>query len=173
MGVQREQEVTGSEPWERLVDAENHYFTERRRLFASGALDQLRLALGSVRGIGCALRVLRDAPVELVLDLIDPLFDVATRTHADVGLARLVIARADPGWLSQALRPLVSEFLDRADLDDSDYRRLAELLDSLHQSDLMELLVLTADRSTDEDIREVADDFRDRIGLSSLDRREI
>lgn len=148
-----------TEPWEELVRAEEVYLSARTALFAADAEGQLRLALASPRGRGTALRTLRDAPVELVMDLVDPLFEAAATTHPQVGLARSVLGRVDAGWLAAALRPRVEEWLSRPGADWADYRRVAELLSALDQRPLLAEVVHRAAASDDEDIREVAEDF--------------
>jgi hypothetical protein len=146
--------------WQRLVDAEEAYIAARAVLFAAGAEQQLSEALGSSRGRGAALRVLRDSPVELLMALLPALFHSATSTHSQVGLARDVLGRLDSGWLSVALVPLVESAFARESVDWSDYRRLAETLAELGQHDLLAGVVKRAAASDDADIREVAEDFR-------------
>lgn len=140
--------------------AEEVYVAKRVALFASGAEAQLRLALASPRGVGTALRALLDAPLELVGDLVDALFVVAVTTHPQVGLARTVLGRLDTGWLASVLPPRVEERLSHPGADWEDYRRLAELLSALGQRSLLAEVVRRAALSGDEDIREVAEDFR-------------
>jgi hypothetical protein len=152
--------VTGRpEPWEELVLAEEAYVARRRALFSSDAEAQLRLALASPRGVGTALRALADAPPELVMSLFDVLFVVAATTHAQVGLARAVLGRLDPGWLASALQSPVEELLARPELGWEEYRRLAELLSALEQRSLLTKVVQHAALSDDDDVREVAEDF--------------
>jgi len=152
--------MTSPEPWEELVAAENAYLAKRMALFAAGPEHQLRLALGAPRGVGTALRALLDGPIELCMSLIDALFRVAVTTHSQVGVARHVIARIDPGWLRVSLEPLVDSLLDRPGASWEDFRRTAELLAELGQRDLLDEVVRRADQSSDGDIREVGDDFR-------------
>lgn len=152
--------MTRPEPWEELVIAEDAYLTKRMAMFEAGAEQQLRLALADAAGAPTALTVLRDAPVELVMDLVDLIFLRATRTHGHVALARQVIARLDPGWLFLALPPLVKERLNAPEADWEDYRRIAEVLKDLDQLVILEQLVALARTSADPDILEVADDYR-------------
>ena len=147
------------EAWEELVRSEEVYIARRVRLLALGAEPQLRLALASPRGVGAALRILADAPLELVMDLFDVLFLAATTTHPQVGFARDVLGRLDPGWLTSALSSQVEERLSRPGTDWEDYRRLAELLSALGQRMLLIAVVERAGQSNDEDVREVAADF--------------
>ncbi len=154
--------MTRREPWEDLVAAEELYTARRMDVFAAGAEEQLRLALASPRGRGTALRVLADAPPELTIALLDAAFDAAVTTHAQVGVARNVIGRLDAGWLARTLGPLVSERIERPGASWEDLRRVAELLSELGQRALLDEVVDCADRSDDEDIREVAEDFRAR-----------
>lgn len=147
------------EAWEDLVAAEEAYIAKRKALFSSDVDRQLRLALASPRGVGTALRVLRDAPVELTMDLLDDVFVAAVTTHPQVGLAREVLGRVDAGWLASVLRPLVAARVERSDASWEDYRRVAELLSSLMQQDLLNKVVRCASLSDDADIKEVAMDF--------------
>ena len=154
--------VTPPEPWEALVAAEQEYAARRMELFAAGAESQLRKALASPRGRGAALRVLADAPPELTMALIDAVFGGAVTTHAQVGVARSVIGRLDPGWLSRALKPMVSAWIERPEATWEDLRRAAELMSDLGQRALLDQVVERANRSDDEDVKEVAEDFRAR-----------
>jgi hypothetical protein len=152
--------VTSQQPWEDVVAAESAYIEARTRLFAADAETQLSLALASPSGRGTALRILRDSPIELVMAVLPALFRAATSTHAQVGLARNVLGRIDSGWLSTALIPMVDSVLANESSDWSDYRRLAEVLADLGQQRLLVSVVERAAQSADEDIREVAEDFR-------------
>ncbi len=152
--------MTGQQPWEEVVAAESAYIEARTRLFAADAETQLSLALESASGRGPALRILRDSPIELVMAVVPALFRAATRTHPQVGLARNVLGRIDSGWLSTALSPMVESVLANESSDWSDYRRLAEALAELGQRKLLVSVVDRAAHSDDEDIREVAEDFR-------------
>lgn len=149
------------QPWEDVVDAENAYISARMKVFydADDGTEQLLAALRHVRGKGMALRLLQEGPVERVMELYEAVFDATTTTHPQVGRARDVLNRLDPGWLSMTLPPLVQRRLDD-NPDWEDYRRLAELLTELGQTALLDTLVRHAERSTDPDILEVADDYR-------------
>lgn len=147
------------EPWEELVLAEEACAASRMSLFSANTEAQLRLALATPRGVGTALRILADAPPELLMKLFDVLFVVAATTHAQIGLARTVLGRLDPGWLASALQSPVEEWLARPDLGWEEYRRLAELLSVLEQRSLLAEVVQHAARSDDDDVREVAEDF--------------
>lgn len=152
--------MNGKQPWEEVVAAEGVYLETRRQMFEAGAEEQLSLALQSPTGRGSALRVLRDSPLEVLMGVLPGLFDAASSTHPQVGLAREVLGRVDSGWLSTALVPLVESRLQNKASDWSDYRRLAECLSEIGQSRLLAVVVERADQSDDDDIREVAEDFR-------------
>jgi hypothetical protein len=155
------------QPWEDLVDADEAYLAQRRAMYEAGIMQsQLRLALATAAGRGVALQVLSDAPVELVAELLDPVFAVSLATHGPLGLAREVLARLDPEWLGPRLRVLVDRRLDAPDPEEpyEDYRRIAELLDSLGQRAILADVVRRAEASDDPDVVEVADDFRTGSG---------
>lgn len=154
--------MTPEEPWEELIRADEAYFSSRMRLFASDPQAQLRTALTKPRAKGPALRVLRDAPIEIVMDLVEHVFAVAASTHPQAGLAREVLARLDGGWLHRELRPLVEERLTSGAASWEDYLRIAESLSALDQKALLERLVQLAESADDADTREVADDYRAR-----------
>ncbi|MBL7496589.1 hypothetical protein I6A84_19540 [Frankia sp. CNm7] len=149
------------EPWEELAEAENTYFAIRMRMFAAGAETQLRKALATPRGRRTALRVLLEAPAELRMDLIEPVFEATLGSTAEVATARAVLRLVDPGWLTMALRPLLLQrFSDsREPIDWSEYRRAAELLGELGQPALLGLLLSLGSETDDPDVREVVDDF--------------
>ncbi len=150
------------EPWREVVAAEMVYYEKRQKMFDAGAEQQLRIALSDPTGVATALRILGDAPVELAMSLFDLVFDRAVRTHGPVAAARQVMARLDSGWLFLALRPLVAARLRDPSADWEDYRRVAEVLEQLDQLSILEEVVAIALRSTDPDVREVAEDYRRR-----------
>jgi hypothetical protein len=93
------------------------------------------------------------------MELVPQLYQAALISRSDILVpAREALGRVDPGWLSTALAPEVERTLP--DADDEVFRRLAELLDHLGQEALLARVVSAAEDSDDEDIREVADDFR-------------
>lgn len=94
------------------------------------------------------------------MSLVEPVFDAAATTHGHVGLARDVLGRLDPGWLSRALAPLVDDALDGENADWETYRRTAEVLDLLGQEALLMSLVERARSSEDPDVLEVAEDYQ-------------
>jgi hypothetical protein len=149
------------QPWEDLIDAESRYIELRTAMYSSGIMgQQIRLALASFHGQATALQVLLDAPLGMVMGLLDPVFAIAVTTHAPLGLAREVLAQLDPGWLASPLKKLVDHKLDNVDPVEpyDDYRRVAELLDRLGQRSILADVVRRAERSADPDILEVADD---------------
>lgn len=152
--------MTLREPWEEVRDAEDLYFARRVEMFAAGKQEQLRLALADPVGAGMALRILRDADLQTVMDLFDAVFARATTTHGPVQLAREVLARLDAGWLFRALGPVIERRLSQPGADWEDFQRIAEVLHHLDQHAHLNTLVVRAERSDDPDIVEVAEVYR-------------
>lgn len=152
--------MTTRQPWEEVRQAEDVYFAKRKEMFAAGAEEQLRLAMADVRGRGTAMRILKDAPIEMVMELFEPVFARATTTQGDVSLAREVLGRLDSGWLFLALQPVIEARLGSPDADWEDYQRIAEVLKELDQFAHLKALVARAEACNDPDILEVADVYR-------------
>jgi hypothetical protein len=147
------------EPWEVMSKAEDAYFEARRAMYAAGFEQQFVAALSSARGRGPALRALATAPLDKRMTLLPVLFDLSLDMEQELVAVREAIASFDEGWLSFALQPLVRAFWDRPGLTEREYRRLAELLAGLSQTALLSEVVQRAERESDPDIREVAEDF--------------
>jgi hypothetical protein len=145
--------------WEDLVAADENLVAKRYAIFAGDPKAQLEAAMGSPRGVGPALRVLRDAPVTLVIDLMDGVFLAAVTTNSQVGLAREVLGRIESEELHSQLQPRIQKLLSGPRADWESYRRVAEMLRSLHQRSLLNWVVERAATSDDEDIMEVSRDF--------------
>ncbi len=151
--------MTQPDAWAELVEVDRLYWAKRMAMFAAGAEEQLRRGLTDVGGAPTALRVLRDSPIELTMDLFHPVFFWATQSNGLVRLARELVAKLDPGWLFVALPPLVRARLDSPEADYADYRRIAELLTEVDQIAVLADLVAKARTSVDPDILEVADEY--------------
>ena len=151
--------MTFDEPWREVLEAENNFLLLRMALFAGDADDQLSRALNAPEGRGMALRMLVQAPVEHVERHAAAIFEMASSTHGQVGLARQVLARLNGDVAKNVLGPLVRQRLQSTDERWEAYRRSAEVLQCLGQTELLRELVVEAGRSTDEDILEVAEDY--------------
>jgi hypothetical protein len=104
------------QPWEDLAEAERAYQDRCAQLYAAGVMtEQLRLALADFSGRDMALRVLLDAPPEIVLELLDPVFDLSVSMHGPLVWAREVLARLDQDRLAPPLAALVARRLDDPD----------------------------------------------------------
>ncbi|WP_131831605.1 hypothetical protein [Pseudofrankia asymbiotica] len=150
------------EPWEELVETEKAYFACRMRLFAAGAKDQLELALTDPRGRAAALRMLLAVPVDLTMELVEDVFEASIGLTDDIAIARDVLRRVDPGWLSTALRPLLANRFEepKEPVDWVDYRCAADLLADLNQNSLLSRFLIWAIRIDDPDVQEIVDDYR-------------
>jgi hypothetical protein len=145
--------------WRRYQEAEDAYFTARKRLLETDHEPIVRRALRTAAGRGTALRLLAGWPPERLMDYFDALLPVAIGTHGDLALVRRMLARLDPGWLYSNLTPFVEQVISSPASGWEEFRRLAELLDALGQTQLLETVVKAAAASPDEDIRDVAEDF--------------
>jgi hypothetical protein len=151
------------EPWEDLIDAEIDYANQVAAMYSSGIVEQqIQLALTSFEGRDTALLVLEDAPVEMVMNLLEPVFEIATTRQSLSWISREILARVDPSWLAPRLKSLVQQKLDNADPVHTydDYRGVAELLERLGQHSILADVVRRAEMSTDADVLEVAEDYR-------------
>jgi hypothetical protein len=151
------------EPWEDLIDAEISYADQVAAMYSSGIMEQqIRLALASFEGRDTALLLLEDAPVEMVMNQLEPLFEIAATRQSLSWISREILARVDPSWLAPRLKNLVQQKLDNADPVHTydDYRGVAELLERLDQRSILAEVVRRAEMSDDADVLEVAEDYR-------------
>ncbi|NNH75282.1 hypothetical protein HLB23_36445 [Nocardia uniformis] len=147
--------------WEALRETEQKHFHLRHEIWSSpDAATQFRAALKSAKYRRTALRTLEDAPKPLIASLFSELFDETLGSPEYVGLARAALMRLEKYALSQQLYPHVHNLLDRDDITDWEYRRVCELLDEAHASDLLRAVVDRASTSKDPNIVEVAEDYR-------------
>jgi hypothetical protein len=145
--------------WRSIVDAERAFQLACAALTMPEMMSVLHEVLPSGHGRETALRIIRSLPDERVMELVPQLYQAALISRSDILVpAREALGRVDSGWLFAALAPEVERTLP--DADDEVYRRLAELLDHLGQEALLARVVTAAEDSDDEDILEVADDFR-------------
>jgi hypothetical protein len=146
--------------WRRYQEAEDAYYDARARLMETEYEPVVRRALNTAAGRGTALRLLADtSSPERLMDWFDALVAVAIRTHPELGLVRQMLASLDPGWLSTNLTPFVEQVISSSESGWEEFRRLAELLDALGQTELLDRVVKAAAASPDEDTRDVAEDF--------------
>jgi hypothetical protein len=122
-------------------------------------IDYLAARLHGREGI-YALRALERCSEVDRRRLLPDLFAAATSAWAPLFIrARRAIASLDRTWLETNIEPHVWQQLG-PEATDEQYRRLAELLDCLGLADLLNQVVDRAAASPDENIREVAEDFR-------------
>ncbi|WP_162907282.1 hypothetical protein [Allorhizocola rhizosphaerae] len=151
--------TSAEEAWQAMKSAEDAYYRARMAFVAAGPEAVLREQLGGARGRATALRVLADLLPDHTVNLCPEVFEVAVSSERDLALARQVISRVEPARLSRVLPPVVRRFLADEQRDSWQYRRAAELLDLLGQTELLSELVEKANHSKDHGIRDVGRDF--------------
>ena len=154
--------------WQAYVSAEAEYIRAEGTLLRAQShlstlsVDSLYLLLErALRGAGerrAALHLLASLDETVRRRLFPALIDLAAVGHKDIQFVRDVIVSLDKDWLTKNLPEQVERILQPSATYE-EYRRLAELLSLLH-SPLINTLVKQAARSSDLDIREVANDFR-------------
>lgn len=163
-------QTRGERLWQQLVSAEQKYIASRMGLFrARAALLEssadvaalVQAALGRVPERGTALRLLMDLDEATRCRVFPTLVEVASVGHADIQFARDVILSLNRQWLLDHLPAEVERVLSQGATGE-EYRRLAELLDSV-RSPYLATLVEKAAASADVDIREVAEDYSIRF----------
>lgn len=149
--------------WQALVRAEQSYYAARTALVHAanvGSVDTLTVLTRALRNPserGTALRLLIDLDERVRRQLFPVLVQLAAVEHSDVQLVRATIRSLDAAWVEKHVGQQVEHILRRSATYE-EYRRLAELLDALH-STYLKTLVSKAAKSSDVDIREVAEDF--------------
>jgi hypothetical protein len=106
-----------------------------------------------------ALRVLERRPEVERRRVLPDLVTVASTTVRELRFVQSAIASLDRTWLEANIEPHVWRQLG-PEATDEQYRRLAELLDGLGLADLLNQVIERAAASTDENIREVAEDWK-------------
>ena len=120
----------------------------------------IQRALETVADRGAALRLLLELDESVRREVVPTLVDVASVGHQDIQLVRDIILSLNRDWLLEHLPNEVQRILEQA-IEYEEYRRLAELLETVRSPYLVEL-VQKAAQSSDIDILEVAQDFADR-----------
>ena len=128
------------------------------KLSPESLYERLEQALHRVGERRAALHLLLSLDETIPQRLFPALIDLASVGHKDIQLVRKVITAFDKEWLERNLPDQIKRILQPSATYE-EYRRLAELL-VLLQSPLIRTLTEQAARSSDPDIREVADDFR-------------
>jgi hypothetical protein len=119
-------------------------------------LDSMRQHLAEVSSRRRALILLLLVDVSTTCTLAPELVELSV-SHANADIIRQILGRVARSELEEVIGPIVNNRLGQA--DDDEYRRLAELLDHLGMGKSLALLVTSANRSADPDIREVGEDF--------------
>jgi hypothetical protein len=134
---------------------------EALRLFLATVSDPIGFLGTNLRHTGrvYALRVLERFPEEDRRRLLPDLVAVAATTVRDLRLVRAAIASFDRRWLQSNIEGHVWKQLG-PEASDEQYRRLAELLDGLGLAPSLEKLLDRAAASPDQEIRQVAADWR-------------
>ncbi|MBF6177440.1 hypothetical protein [Nocardia otitidiscaviarum] len=147
--------------WDSLIETEREYYRLRHKLWSSpDAENGFRAALKGIERRGTALRVLQDAPVELIAALFTEVFDLTLGDPENIGPARAALLRLNRNTLLDKLHRHIEELLNRDDLTDWEYRRACELLEESAAFELLRTVVEHASTSSDPDIIEVAEDYQ-------------
>ncbi len=128
---------------------------------ADNELEFVKRGLSSVVARGAILRRLTWASNDLKQKVFDELVDLASIGHSDIGLCRTVIKSLPRLWLLRNISASIEKILLESE-DEETYRRLAELLYEIDNS-LLRSLVEHARKSENIDIREIADDFDEKL----------
>jgi hypothetical protein len=148
--------------WHDLVEEERKFFGARARFMQEQKRDKvLRAALSDPIERGTALRILLQLPPSVSQTMADVLVDQASVGHSDIQLIRDVLARIDRAWLLSHIERLSETPLREGDYED--YRRIAELYVHLQAQDALQRLLERCRCHASEDVREIADDFADRV----------
>jgi hypothetical protein len=146
--------------WLAFVHAEQVYREAMGELRNVDLEQVLREGLGHLPWRRQALAVLRASNVAFSVRLLPQLFELAAVSHALLGSVRECILRIPRDDLETQFPSLVDALIADPQSDYEAYRRTAELLRLLEMPELLGKLVNAASRSSDSDIREVAEDFK-------------
>lgn len=105
-----------------------------------------------------------EAGDDLVVALAPELFEWSLGDNYRCERVRLAFLRLDSETFRRVLGPLIDGFLVDDQRDGWDYAGLVSLLMRRAETDLFENVLNAAERSTDEQIREVAARHRHRLG---------
>src|SRR5919108_363940 len=149
--------------WVELVEAEERYHAAHWKFnrYCGDRVEVFRNALKGVRGRATALRLLLNAREDERRSLLPTLIDLASVGTADIGLVRDVIKSLDRTWVLQHIGRYSDPVLASGGYEE--YRRLAELFRELDSPALLSELVKKALGSSDPDVREVGEDFRQEL----------
>lgn len=149
--------------WSALLDRNEQLVPLRAAAYRAFREDLAGLA-GAVRATlavpsqaHAGLQVLMWLEPQLTLEMLE---DVLTRAASprDTGLARQALGRLPRAVLARPLHDAVLARLERSH-DDDEYRRYAELLRHLGQTETLRVLVERAQASSDANMHDVAEDF--------------
>jgi hypothetical protein len=156
--------------WQAFLSVQEEYIAAQMRLFRAQAAVQglpaarlqelLDRALHSVGERRAALLLLVDLDETVRRRNFAALMDWVAVEHRDIDLAREVILSMDRDWLAKHLPTQLERILNPSATYEA-YRRLAELL-TLLNSPLLQMVIERAERSDDNDIHEVAVDYRQK-----------
>lgn len=127
------------------------------RIDRDGTKSRLRAALRQPEQEVEAILLLETLSTEQTRALIDVLLNHALRVRHTL-LIRNLLGRLTWSEAKEIVPPAVWRLLDDAG-DGDDFRRMAELLDHLGLYEALQELCARAGVSTDDDVREVAEDF--------------
>jgi hypothetical protein len=154
--------------WESLIAAHNKYISIRMKLFASGAdivtLVKSGLLKPSERHEALTIAGLLNEPRKR--EAFAELVWTASWDNGSVQMARQVIDTIDRDWVLEHLPAVVQPVLDRADgahphSDRQEYGHMIDLL-ARYGSPYLDEVLARALAHPDADVREYAEDFRNR-----------
>jgi hypothetical protein len=156
---------SASDLWREYVDAEVRYNLARARFVAASRQQRHELLTSALEHGGpserhAALQLLRARPESERIAALPALVRVASHEQGLALLVRDVIGSISRRRMVENIEQYSDPLLESGGWEE--YRRLAELFITL-DAGLLSRLVRRAAQSRDPDIREVADDFCDRV----------
>lgn len=154
--------------WFNNLSAEAQDCASYLGLTRDDVIDQLKERFVNAGRGSIELRVVGEAPVEVIDQFAEEIL-VRSVLNSDPFQARNVLLKMSPERRRSALEEYVNRALSDPSSDWEIYRRTAEVLDLSGYWDLLSRLVASAAMSDDEDILEVAEDYREDFqDLSSI-----
>lgn len=157
-----------STQWLRLSKAEDEYLAAQYEVIQDEerVVKDLLNALSSIDDRRVALRLLSYMPlsissiIHLLLEIVGIAVDSSNPTEIKLARETLCIYKDDP-LIRNAINTYVSSYLSQN--DDWNYRRTAELYETLSYKEELTNFVLICLSSNDLDIKEIGDDYRNKI----------
>src|SRR5947209_6262640 len=157
--TQKQQPENDSVLWNKLFESEMS-FMKARQDFLLDSIDSVAMVKKVLENAGptergTALRLFEYLEVEELQKLFEPLLNLASVSHGDIGLVREAIHTLPREWVLSNIEKSAEPLLQNG--TDEEYRRLLELYIEFDR-DLTYRLAERALRSDDEDIRAAGED---------------